>query len=248
MKEFSKLNEFKNLKFHCVIPQDILQAVELLGKIGYEAEDGFSADDAAKHNGVCAWDDGEVTEGWLDANGFEQVTLEGLKEMVGAIKNNQLVLWLNNETLEERYLDKFSVFPYHSSWIEVPDGATFATGDKDNFIFRKDGWYYDEQNGGWVETNVFLKHFPEYKYIKLFWVKGDQDNTFTLKRLLGCEVLFGDTLYHVNYIYYAGAVGHLVLGTDTRGAYVSDLSLLTFFTEDGDELTFDEYVAMYYGE
>ena len=196
------------------------------------------------------------------------------------------VLWLNKETLEERWLHHFFCFINPNIWVKVPEGATFATGDKDNFVFRKDGWYYDNQTKEWVETNVLLKHFPEYKYIKLFWVKRDikgsvlsnnftvaweqvfgekfadsvskavkknkgktmKNDTFTLERLLGCEVLFGDTLYHVNYIYHAGAVGHLVLETETRRAYVSDFNLLTFFTEDGDELTFDEYVAMYYGE
>lgn len=240
------MKEFKNLKFKSVTPQDILQAVGLLDKLGYEVvRNDFSVYDAASHNGICAWDDGEITEGWLDDDNFEQVTLEDLKEMVGAIKNNHLVLWLNKETLEERYLDKFSVFPYSSSWVEVPEGVTFATGDKDNFVFRKDGWYYE--NGVWVETNILLKHFPEYKQIKLFWVKGDiKYNIFTLERLLGCEVLFGGTLYHVHYIYHAGVVGHLVLETDTRRAYVSDFNLLTFFTEDGDELTFDEYVQLYY--
>lgn len=238
---------FKNLKFHSVIPQDILQAVELLEKLGYEVGDDFSSDDAARHNGICAWDDGEITEGWLDTySGLKQVTLEDLKEMVGEIKNTQLVLWLNKNTLEEKYLESGSVIK-GIDWINVPDGATFATGDKDNFVFRKDGWYYDNQKGEWVETNVLLKDFPEYKYIKLFWVRSDvKDNVFTLERLLGCEVLFGDTLYHVNYIYYAGTVGHLVLETDTRRAYVSDFNLLTFFTEDGDELTFDEYVQLYY--
>ena len=75
-----------------------------------------------------------------------------------------------------------------------------------------------------------------------------KNDTFTLERLLGCEVLFGDTLYHVHYIYHAGAVAHLVLETDNSRAYVSDFNLLTFFTEYGDELTFDEYINMYYGE
>ena len=77
------MSEFKNLKFHSVIPQDILQAVGLFDKLGYEAGCDFSADDAARHNGVCAWDDGEITEGWLYDDNFYQVTLEDLKEMVG---------------------------------------------------------------------------------------------------------------------------------------------------------------------
>lgn len=245
MKGFNKLNKFKNLKFHSVIPQNILQAVSLLERIGYEVVcNDFSADDAAKHNGVCAWDDGEITEGWLDDDNFEQVTLGELKEMVS---NEEEVLWLNKETLEERYLDKFSVFPYNSSWVEVPEGSTFATGDKDNFVFRKDGWYYED--GEWVETNVLLKHFPKYKYIKLFWVKGDtKENIFTLERLLGCEVVYKGVNYWVTSIYNISRGKHLILYNGTELAYVLDLKLLTFFTEDGDELTFDEYVERYYGE
>lgn len=197
MKGFNELNEFKNLKFHSVIPQDILQAVELLGKIGYEAEDGFSADDAAKYNGLCAWDYGEITEGWLDDDNFEQATLEELKEMVGETNRCDNTL-SNNFTI---------------AWAQV-----------------------------------FGEKFIDSVYKA---VKQNKDNTkkkdkFTLNRLLGCEVLFGDTLYHVNYIYYAGAVGHLVLETDTRRVYVSDFNHLTFFTEDEDELTFDEYVQLYY--
>ena len=57
------MKEFKKLKFQSVIQQDILQAVGLFDKLGYELQCDFSADDAAKHNGVCAWGDGEITEG-----------------------------------------------------------------------------------------------------------------------------------------------------------------------------------------
>ena len=71
MKEFKELNSFKNLKFQSVIPQDILQAVGLFDKLGYELQCDFSAYDAAKHNGVCAWGDGEITEGWLYDDNFE---------------------------------------------------------------------------------------------------------------------------------------------------------------------------------
>ena len=65
------MNEFKKLKFQSVIPKDILQAVGLFDKLGYELQCDFSADDAAKHNGVCAWGDGEITEGWLYDDNFE---------------------------------------------------------------------------------------------------------------------------------------------------------------------------------
>lgn len=163
--------------------------------------------------------------------------------MVG---ENKSVLWLNKETLKERWLHPYFCFIDPSLWIEVPEGVTFATGDKDNFVFRKDGWYYE--NGVWVETNVLLKHFPEYEYIKLFWVKSDvKYNVFTLERLLGCEVK----------IKYSGVTGYVTDVIDNGYAFhiccgssfdVVSKYYLTFFTEDGDELTFDEYVSMYYGE
>lgn len=156
------------------------------------------------------------------------------------------VLWLNKETLEERWVHPYFCFINPDIWVKIPEGATFATGDKDNFVFRKDGWYYE--NGVWVETNVLLKHFPEYKYIKLFWVKSDvKDNIFTLERLLGCEVAYKGVNYWVTSIYNISKGKHLILYNGTHLIYMPDLKLLTFFTEDGDELTFDEYLKMYYG-
>lgn len=192
------LNSFKNLKFKSVNNSDIEDALSLLKTLGYsEHESGFSVFDAVEHGGFCAWDDGLVTEGWLDDDNFEQVTLEDLKEMVGetnrcnnVLSNNFTVAW--EQVFGEKFIDSV------------------------------------------------------YKAVKQNKGKTMKKDNFTLERLLGCEVLFGDTLYHVHYIYYAGTVGHLVLETDIRRAYVSDFSLLTFFTEDGDELTFDEYVQLYY--
>lgn len=158
------------------------------------------------------------------------------------------VLWLNKETLEERWLQPYFCFINPSLWVEVPEGATFATGDKDNFVFRKDGWYYED--GEWVETNVLLKHFPDYKYIKLFWIESEylwdvSDNKFTLERLLGCEVkLFGERFYLSEESLRNMTIICKKLDKDVEVG----LGCLTFFTEDGDELTFDGYVTMYYGD
>ena len=73
-----------------------------------------------------------------------------------------------------------------------------------------------------------------------------KDN-FTLERLLGCEVLFSN-----RYKSSKGYISNVDNGcsvTLDRGVIITlpNMSRLTFFTEDGDELTFDEYVAMYYG-
>lgn len=192
------LKGFRKLKFKSSNKYEIEDALVVLKKLGYsECESGFSISDAVMDDGICAWDDGEITEGWLDDGGFEQVTLEGLKEMVGetnrcynTLSNNFTVVW------EQVFGEKFI------------DSVCKAVKQNKDTIMKND--------------------------------------TFTLKRLLGCEVLFDCTTYYVNYIYYEGEVGNLVLETDTRRAYVSDLSLLTFFTEDDDEVTFDEYVQLYY--
>lgn len=247
MKEFNELKDFKNLKFYSRDRQQILEALELFEQLGYSLfDEGFNSEGAEDDEGLCVWDDGIITEGWLDDDGFEQVTLEELKEMVNEIKNTKTLLWLNKNTLEEKYL-KVGNAIRGIDWVKVPDGTTFATVDRNPITFRKDGWYYDDWCGSWKKSVVTLDTVNTYNALKLLWVKSNvKDNVFTLERLLGCEVLFGDTLYHVNYIYYAGTIGHLVLETDTRRAYVSDFNLLTFFTEDGDELIFDEYVQLYY--
>lgn len=71
-----------------------------------------------------------------------------------------------------------------------------------------------------------------------------KDN-FTLERLLGCEVK----------IKYSGVIGYVADIIDNGYAFyiwcgdtfdVVSKHTLTFFTEDGDELTFDEYVELYY--
>ena len=74
-----------------------------------------------------------------------------------------------------------------------------------------------------------------------------KNDTFTLERLLGCEVR----------INYSGVTGY-VTDITSNGHFLRiycgssfDFVIkhdLTFFTENGDELTFDEYVEMYYGD
>lgn len=204
MKEFNELNKFKNLKFKSVTPQDILQAVGLLDKLGYEVvRNDFSVYDAASHNGVCAWDDGEITEGWLDDDNFKQVTLEDLKEMVGEMvgETNKCNTTLSNN---------FSV-----AWEQV-----FGEAFIDSVIKA---------------------------------VKQNKDNTinndkFTLERLLGCEVEFSDP-FGITVNGYVSKVRNSGLVHVTCDSFygVEGAKNLTFFTEDGDELTFDEYVVMHYG-
>ena len=74
-----------------------------------------------------------------------------------------------------------------------------------------------------------------------------KNDTFKLERLLGCEVK----------INYSGVTGY-VTDITSNGHFLRiycgssfDFVIkhdLTLFTEDGDELTFDEYVEMYYGD
>ena len=204
------------------------------------------------------------------------------------------VLWLNKETLEERVLHEFFYFNDTSSWVRVPEGATFATGDKYDFVFRKDGYYYD--CGGWIPSDVTLCDLLEHEFLNLFWVKGGlketvatdkkhvnnkalsnnfvvdweqvfgekfvdsvskavkknkgntmKNDTFTLERLLGCEVRinYSGVTGYITDIFGDGVCLYICCGNSFD---VVSKHNLTFFTEDGDELVFDEYVAMYYGE
>ena len=186
------MKEFKNLKFQSVIPQDILQAVSLLEEIGYEVGWDFSADDAARHNGLCAWDDGEITEGWLDDYSFEQVTLDDLKDMSGMVERCESFMVSWEKVFGENFVDSVS------------------------------------------------------KAVKQYKTNIVKKDNFTLELLIGCEVLFHGNVYWVNDIYCINQDCHLFLENDYRRAYASHFNLLTFFTEDGDELTFDEYVQLYY--
>lgn len=159
----------------------------------------------------------------------------------------KVVLWLNKNTLEEKCLKAGNTIK-GIDWVKAPDGATFATGDKDNFVFRKDWWYYDEQNDEWGTGDLNLQNLHKYKFVKLFWVRSDvKDNIFTIERLLGCEVKinYSGITGYVTDIIDNGCFLHICCGNsfDVVSKYY-----LTFFTEDGDELTFDEYVNKYYGE
>lgn len=88
MKEFNELNGFKNLKFYSRDRQQILEALELFEQLGYSLVDEvFNSEEAEDGEGLCVWDDGIITEGWLeDYEGFEQVTINDLKEMTGGGK------------------------------------------------------------------------------------------------------------------------------------------------------------------
>ena len=79
MNGFNELNKFKNLKFYSKDGQQILEAVSIFKKLGYRVVDGhFNINSAKENGGVCAWDDREITSGWLADDDFEQVTLEDL--------------------------------------------------------------------------------------------------------------------------------------------------------------------------
>lgn len=155
------------------------------------------------------------------------------------------VLWLNKETLEERVLHEFFYFNDASSWVKVPDGAIFATGDKYSFVFRKDGFYYE--HGEWVKTELTFDKVDSYPQLKLFWVNSNvKDSVFTLERLLGCEVKinYSGVTGYVTDISNDGYFLHICCGSSFD---VVSKHRLTFFTEDGDELVFDDYVKLYYG-
>ena len=64
------------------------------------------------------------------------------------------------------------------SWIEIPAGATFATG-KTKPIFRKDGFYWDDEDpiGGdgipfWRETSVNLSN-AETCGLEVVWMREE---------------------------------------------------------------------------
>lgn len=58
--------------------------------------------------------------------------------------------------------------------VEIPEGATFATGSESGITFRKDGFYYDDLfEPEWVETDMTLELVKSgrYRFVELFWEK-----------------------------------------------------------------------------
>ena len=77
------MNNFKQYKFNSDKPYEIILAVEVFKKLGYTVQDrNLDILQAIEYSGICTWDDGEITEGYLEYNTHEDITLEELKEIV----------------------------------------------------------------------------------------------------------------------------------------------------------------------
>lgn len=104
-------------------------------------------------------------------------------------------------------------------------------------------WDDREITSGWLDDDNFEQVTLED--LKEMVGEGVKDDVFTLERLLGCEVKikYSGVTGYVTDIANNGYFLHICCG----GSFdVVSKYYLTFFTEEGDELTLDEYVQLYY--
>ena len=80
--------------------------------------------------------------------------------------------YLNTKT--GQYFESSTGQPRSLDWIEIPAGATFATGKNNNPIFRKDGYYWGDasplcSSSSWRNTSVTLSN-AEACGLDVVWV------------------------------------------------------------------------------
>lgn len=158
-------------------------------------------------------------------------------------------------------------------WIEVPDGATFATGTSfdGDLVWRKDCWYMNKK-GAWFKTIVYLDNLERFNSVELLWIhpdikqkmlEGEITNQITEKEWMrfdyskivgcainyqGCDVVIKD-------------FGKIIPNTGFGLAYIEDEILGTFgeirdkvlnncyfYLDDGTMVSFEEYKGVYYND
>ena len=83
--------------------------------------------------------------------------------------------YLNTKT--GQYYESDAGQPRSIDWIEIPTGATFATGKNNNPVFRKDGYYWGDasplcSSSHWRKTNINLSN-AEACDLDVVWVREE---------------------------------------------------------------------------
>ena len=157
-------------------------------------------------------------------------------------------------------------------WIEVPDGATFATGTsfENDCVWRKDRSYFDLNY--WQSTDVTLETQREFYKLNLLWIhpdvkqkmlKGEIPNQITEKewmrfdysKLVGCVINY----YGADVV--VKGFGKILPDIGFDVVYIEDETIGTvgenrdkalnncyFYLEDGTMVSFDEYKGVYYND
>ena len=157
--------------------------------------------------------------------------------------------------------------------IEVPNGATFATGTTfdGDFVWRRDRYYMNKKET-WVETSISLGNLEMFTNIKLMWIhpdvkqkmlEGEIPNQITEKewmkfyysKLIGCVINYcGEDVVIKSFNKIIPNIGFDII-------YIEDESLGTigqkrdkvlnncyFYLEDGTMVSFEEYKGVYYND
>ena len=83
--------------------------------------------------------------------------------------------YLNTKT--GQYYESETGQPRSIDWIEIPTGATFATGKNSNPVFRKDGYYWGDasplcSSSYWRKTNINLSNAEAFG-LDVVWVREE---------------------------------------------------------------------------
>lgn len=155
-------------------------------------------------------------------------------------------------------------------WIEVHDGATFATGTSFDcdFTWRKDRYYMNKKET-WVETSVSLNNLEMFTDIELLWIhpdvkqkmlKGEIPNQITERewmrfdysKLVGCVINYcGEDWAMVEYdLRYPVSCFVVANDSGVRRFVLVEVFLNNcyFYLEDGTMVSFEEYKGVYYND
>ena len=157
-------------------------------------------------------------------------------------------------------------------WIEVPDGATFATGTSfdGDFCWRKDGYYLNVNF--WESTDVTLKTQRDFYKLDLLWIhpdikqkmlEGEITNQITEKEWMrfDCSKLIGCVVNYCGVDVVINSFGKIIPDIGFDVVYIEDETIGTvgekrdkvlnncyFYLEDGTMVSFEEYKGVYYND
>lgn len=272
-QKLSESNYPDQMMFVCKTEDEVKTVLNFVKSIGWDTEDAL--------NVRCfEWSEFQTNLHCYNDKScgfFEDVEddhhMEGVpKFTVDSIFTKESKMYINKHT-HEMSGEKIRGI----GWIEVPDGATFATGTTfdGDFVWRKDGYYLDAnylKSEHWKPTDVTLETQRDFYKLNMLWIhpnikqkmlKGEIPNQVTEKewmrfdysKLVGCVVnCWGEDIVIKGVFKLTHSVGgDMVYFSGSSLGVVGEyrdklLNNCYFYLEDGTMVGFDEYKGVYYND